>query len=246
MGKKKQKWEQTTNRFIAFFDIMGFKDMVFRNPHYAVLSKLMNLTEMSKIIEDIHSEDDSGDSSGSGSAGEFFYYNKSLVLSTSFSDTIIFVSKDDSLESAGAILESSVIFILSALTNKIPIPVKGALAFGELTVPKNRSIIFGQPLIDAYELQDQLNMYGAILHSSFEKCLYDKKYFNDFNNMAYFKYKVPLKSGRINHYAINWIDFYGDVIEIDHIGELYKEVSGKPRIYVDKIIRDSFRIKRKP
>lgn len=41
---------ETTERFIAYFDIMGFKDLIYRNDH-AVVSTLMN--NVSKTISEI-------------------------------------------------------------------------------------------------------------------------------------------------------------------------------------------------
>ena len=44
-----KKWESTATRFIAFLDIVGFKDFVSRNKH----SYVMNVIEkLHKIVEE--------------------------------------------------------------------------------------------------------------------------------------------------------------------------------------------------
>jgi hypothetical protein len=49
------------------------------------------------------------------------------------------------------------------------IPLKGAIAFGNFSANWDQSVFFGKPLIDAFELHNDLDMYCAILHSSAEK-----------------------------------------------------------------------------
>lgn len=49
------------------------------------------------------------------------------------------------------------------------IPFRGSIAYGEMTVDLENSIFFGQPLIDAYLLGEQLQSYGIACHASAEK-----------------------------------------------------------------------------
>ena len=49
---KLRRGVNTTVRFVAFLDIMGFKDRVARNPHDEILSSLTNLSSfISSIID---------------------------------------------------------------------------------------------------------------------------------------------------------------------------------------------------
>jgi hypothetical protein len=48
------------------------------------------------------------------------------------------------------------------------------------------------------------------------------------------KYNVPMKSGKIIHYIVDWTFLSGkEVKPIDLVSDLYNSVSGTPRIYVD-------------
>ena len=40
MNKKQTKWLSTCKRFVAYLDIMGFRDMVLRNTHEEVLETM--------------------------------------------------------------------------------------------------------------------------------------------------------------------------------------------------------------
>jgi len=44
MSSEKKKWIITTKRFVAFLDIMGFKDMVARNSHKNIYNSLHAIT----------------------------------------------------------------------------------------------------------------------------------------------------------------------------------------------------------
>jgi len=45
------EWNPTCNRFVGFFDIMGFKDMVFRNSHADMMEKMDAIREVIVKIE---------------------------------------------------------------------------------------------------------------------------------------------------------------------------------------------------
>jgi|JI10StandDraft_1071094.scaffolds.fasta_scaffold2345218_1 hypothetical protein len=51
MEKEQQKWKTTAKRFVAYVDIMGFKDMVARNSHKDILEIMVGMTHYLKNIE---------------------------------------------------------------------------------------------------------------------------------------------------------------------------------------------------
>src|SRR5208337_694959 len=73
-------WPITCNRYVAYIDIIGFKDMVARTPHN-------NIYEMMKKIENNkrHSENISWGG-----------VDSKLVKSTTYSDSLMIYSKDES------------------------------------------------------------------------------------------------------------------------------------------------------
>lgn len=76
---------------------------------------------------------------------------------------------DDSYESLYAFTCT-----VSSLTNDLlidAIPHKGAAASGVMTLDTVNSIFFGQPLIDAYLLQEELNFYGIVVHATLEQSI---------------------------------------------------------------------------
>jgi len=146
-----EHWPITANRYVGFIDIMGFKDLVARSTHDEIYILMLKIEDAKNLNETV----------------KWGNIQERLVKSTMYSDSIILYSKDDSEDSVRAICHT-----LSALTNDLiveGIPHKGALAFGEMTLDQERSIFFGQPLIDGFLLQEELAMYGIIIHSSAQK-----------------------------------------------------------------------------
>ena len=233
----------TTNRFIAFLDIMGFKDMVARQRHEEIYSKLCTISQNQSEIENA--------SNG--------------IYTIMFSDSIIMYTENDTLEcfiNFLKIVSGTFTFLITK-----SLPAKGSIAYGKLTVDSTKNIFFGQPQIDAYLLQEQeVFYYGVVCHNSIEQ--YIKTHQKDLqvndpsNNKTYkellanqlLNEKTPLKSGEIQHYNLNWFSFiipfipknstsftpanfleYMQQVE-RQIKSLYTNVSGKPRKYIDNTL----------
>lgn len=114
---------------------------------------------------------------------------------------------------------------------KFQIPIKGAISFGKITITD--SVYFGQPIIDAFLLHEELNLYSVISDHNFEKRIQQlsKTLLTEF----FVKYKAPLKSGKINHFVLQPLEKYRDE-KILNLKTLYTTVSGKPRQYIDNTI----------
>lgn len=142
------------------------------------------------------------------------------------------ISKDNSLESVATFMIYVQWFVNMALIAGIPF--KGAIAHGLFTSDIENSLYFGQPLIDAFHLQNDFELYGVIMHHTAEQYLIETKYMDNIKNLFNI-YKVPMKHGQVNHYIINPYlssPFSDDVYKSLMI-EYYKKVSGIPRQYVD-------------
>jgi hypothetical protein len=228
MVVEKDDWNPTCNRFVAFLDIMGFKNLVQNSNHntiYKILDPFSNEIMLFNVL------------------GKTLYNNQSLVnvRPVLFSDSILIVSKNDNSKSANHIMASATFILYSALSKKIPI--KGAIAYGKQTAFFSKSMFFGKPLIDAFELQNELDLYGIVLHDSAEKRLNDLNEINVQKKVGHIVwYSTPMKSGNINHYLVNWakpelvktMKETKDPIEL--VQNLYNNVSGKPRKYVDNTL----------
>jgi hypothetical protein len=145
----------TANRYVAFIDIMGFKDIVMRTQHddlYKMMEKIKSCSELNSSIQ-------WGQKDGVS--------NQDLIRTTMYSDSIIIYSKNDSYESL-----NSIVCTVSGLVSDLfveTIPHKGALSFGKMTLDFKKSIFVGEPLIDAYLLQEELYFYGIVLQGSVER-----------------------------------------------------------------------------
>ena len=159
---------------------MGFKNIVATSTHEEVY-------EMMKKING-HRE--------SNASIDWIEENPHLIKTTTYSDSIIIYSKDDSDESLYSIINT-----VSALTNDLfsdGIPHKGAIAHGTMTLDTKNSIFFGQPLIDAYLIQEDLGFYGIVVHGTAEKIVVKSPHKSQFIK----NYLCPFKNGSSFHLTI--------------------------------------------
>jgi len=212
------------DRFVAFLDIMGFKERVARTSAaklYNELSEFYN--DISNIIfpnlDEMSDTDEDGNSSFKGQG------KISLILAQ-FSDSIAIFTEDDSLKSLKLLSEALQKIFFSAITRSNPIPLKGALSKGYMTCDMTKQLFFGQALIDAYLLEEDVQFYGLVVHHTAE---------NDIKtlNLDVFRdTSVPLKSGKINHYELSWYK-YDKQQSISGLNNIRLTVSASPRRYVD-------------
>ena len=224
--KDTQKWPITTKRYVCFLDIMGFKELVNRRSHKQVFSLMKKLSDAKEVVrETFDDHEDIG--------------YRDILYTTSFSDSIVIFTKDNSKASYIAIQVASAYLFEKAMSKGIPL--KGALAFGEMSIDKDTQIFFGQPLIDAFLLQDDVFYYGVVVHNSAEAIVAKNMKSKSFKDIS-----TPLKSGSIMHYNLNWFDYMKDEGQKD--GVLVKKfdklvnkhrglTSGRPRKYLDNTIQ---------
>jgi hypothetical protein len=218
--KDKEGWEITSNRFVAYIDIMGFKDMVARIPHNRIYQMMKKINEKKKLNVNV----------------KWGKNPDKLIRTTTYSDSIIIYSKDKSYDSL-----DSVMCTVSGLTSDLfmeSIPHKGAIAFGVMTLDEDNSIFFGQPLIDAYLLQEELYFYGVILHSTVEHIIGTSIYdhYLESNDLFFENYLCPFKIGSSNHLAVTPMDIFSKdeyPFLIKSIQNMRFNTSGHLRKYID-------------
>lgn len=212
-------WQKTNHRFVAFFDIMGFKELVERNSHEFVVGKLQILKETLSYLETMNNDE------------KLKSYNTEETKSITFSDSIVIFSRSGTTADANKIILDSYWVLKRAIENGIAI--KGAISFGEITVDFENSLFFGRPIIDAFLLHEQLMQYSVILDHSCEAMCANFELHERISEFVHSR-KAVLKTGRINHKIIgpknNSDDFTND------LKKLYTTVSGGPRIYIDNTI----------
>lgn len=223
MARKKASWIDTCERFVAYLDIMGFKDFVYTHSHSEVKDMLSRLHSAIKPIQRYANGQISGKLSS----------KKGQVRPVTFSDSIILISKDNSEESAEQIVKDvGYITMRAIILNR---PISGAVAFGTQTSIFDDSLHFGRPLIEAYLLQKELKLLVTVLHHSAEKILAEYNIINRHENEYFFKYLVPFKRDKITHYILDWGQLYPK-LKRELLG-LYENVSGYPRIYIDNTMK---------
>jgi hypothetical protein len=211
-----EDWRVIDKRFVAFLDIMGFKDMVARNSLIEVYKKM---AELSIYTTGISQAD----------------FSKDKIHQTMFSDSIILFSKDDSNEAAYALTYAVRYIMCRAIGLKLGI--KGGIAFGELTVDQGRQVYCGQPLIDAYLLEEELQYYGVVLHHTAEEKVLSLPH--PFPKLNFFNMPTKLRQGIVNHINVNWFDLARNVREQQgynlhqYLNAIKLTVSGAPRRYLD-------------
>lgn len=219
-----ENWPKTSDRFVAFFDIMGFKNLVNSKNHDEVIKLMDGIAKYVQIID-----------------SRMFSDSGSMIKTTFFSDSILIITNNNSLESAIHIMIHSAMLFEKVLSYGIPI--KGCISFGKFTADFEKSLFVGQPLIDSFLLQEELYLYSIILHHSFETFMSYKKYGEgEFpNNPRWIKYLTPFKNGRAFHYHINWL-YYTKLGKLEKdkyfmlLNKYYNSISGKTRAYVDNTL----------
>jgi len=233
---QRTRWKVTDNRFVVFLDLLGFKDLVMRSSHDEIYKMLIYITDKRKIVEEIKDSDE---------------LEKSDVelYSVTFSDSIVIFSKNDSV-SHFEIISSVTSYFFAKLIEK-SIPIKGAIAYGEISINKSSQIFFGQPIIDSFLLEEDLSYMGIVAHNTIDK--YISKLKSDesklITNMYYKEIPTPFKYGNLSHLNLDWYRFLiesyakrDDDISYSEftkqtICEFKKQTSGGPRKYVDNTLK---------
>lgn len=220
------EWLTTTERFIAFIDIMGFKDFILRTNHDEVFD-LMNYIYEDKSYTEAQVPRHDPDQK---------------VITSLYSDSIIITSLNKSKESFNSFLlvVASVSFDLFIRN----VPHKGAISYGLISHAPEKNILVGQPLIDAILLHDELLYYGIVLHHSADKKYYE--FYADVDSMFNCKYDVQFKNGKAKHTTLfprfaNKIYNNGELREqhdqlFEAIKNLKFKTSGHLRKYIENTI----------
>jgi hypothetical protein len=208
--------KHTADRFVAFLDIMGFKDRVARTHHNKLLAQLTDFNR--DIISYIGK------------------YPDTDIQLAQFSDSIVLFSNDTTLKSLKTIAEVTRGIMQVAIKQQIPI--KGAIARGQITYDISKQLFFGQALIDAYLLEENIHYYGILVHHTAEADILNLGTTSIFKDV-----KAPLRSGNISHYELSWyVDNLSDkkLLDLNEVSVALKNirqaVSDAPRKYIDNTL----------
>lgn len=225
--KKENCWGGEEDKIVLLLDIMGFKNLVKTN---SVDDTYLKLYKIFTCFQKL------GDS----------FPLKDKVWVELFSDTIVVITND---------VKESTLFMLnwmvSSIVNmslKFDILYKGAFAQGKVIVDKKHHICFGQPIIDAYLLEEKQTWFGIACHESVKSItdsdkIETAKFVNEGNGIiesvpCFVYYDVPLKNGMQNLLTYVWFNYLDYDVKkiIDKLEILKKECPEHIKIYYDRTL----------
>lgn len=197
-------------RFVLFADIMGFKDFVQRTP---ILEAQRRIIQFRKSFDK-----------------ECGTLARNLRIAF-FSDSILVITQAAEEKDLNLVSKAGAILMRCAF--KAGFAIKGCLAQGMFNYDPTLNIYFGQPLIDAYLLEEDLKYYGIAVHHSAEQAVKEKA-----GDNPYIYSPIPLRTGRICHCHLAWNLYQQKPIENlsycdKWLCDMEKTVSGAPRVYID-------------
>jgi len=224
----KKPWNVTDKRFVCFLDIMGFKDMVMRNSHETIYKMLEEFSKHRTTLEIPNP------------LPEELNFESDPLKTVSFSDSIVIFTKNDSKGCLEILTYAASWLFAKAVESGIPL--KGVISHGEMSVNISRQIFFGQPLIDAYLLEEDVTFYGIVIHNTAEKII-NENLDTLLGKEFYFDCVVPFRTSKIKHYILDWVTSieteFGTNKKTKALKLLQKQreqTSGSPRRYIDNTI----------
>lgn len=221
-------WNPENKKMVLVLDIMGFKNMVSNLSYEELYLKLYKVFTSFNHLKNIQ--------------WNIFVDKFWIEL---FSDTIFIISSDCS-DTTITMLNMFVSGILwEAL--KLGIVFKGAYAEGKVIVDRENHICFGQPIIDAYLLEENQAWFGIACHKSVKSISEDKVdvvHFIDGKEKIvqikpiFITYNVPLKCGTEKLIVFAW--FNHAMVSYDKIKKelmtLRANGTAKVKIYYDRLL----------
>jgi hypothetical protein len=188
-------------RFIAYFDYLGFKDFIIRNPPTEQL-RIMN-----NNLRDIENALALGKFIRQPDGGVIADLTQSTLKCINFSDTVVIYSNDDSLQSLKEILDVALFYC--SRCNLFFFPVRGCVYYGEFismnfNQPNKRkgayhvNSVFGEGLVNSHLKAENQAWAGGVIDNTI--CEYLA--INGLNVDHYLspfakKFKVPYKENPI-------------------------------------------------
>lgn len=204
-------------KYIAFLDILGFKDLVAKNGHAELVRKfnLILVTLELSLSQGKYVLSTSGDKAVAD-------LNNARINCLTISDSVILWTDDSSMKSFVDLIVVLFQFMQGAFASGFPL--RGALSVGELAILRgelsqskiiSRQTLLGQGLVSAYELESQQDWAGCIIDDiAIKHYLEAESKYADFPDLATLdyliekkiivRYAVPMKSGPLDGLVVNW------------------------------------------
>lgn len=156
-------------KYIAYFDYLGFRQFIENND---LKEQKRGMSHRWRDIEQALSKEETIIAKSGAAIADL---DKAKINCINFSDTVVFWTEDDSLESLREIME--VTYLFNWKTNVFFFPARGSLVHGEIEAPKfeylsnsktsyNINSVYGKGLISAYEKAESQDWAGTVLDNS--------------------------------------------------------------------------------
>jgi hypothetical protein len=183
---------KTGKRAVAFLDILGFKDMLLNKP-LDVLS-----SEYEKLITQAEAFNKPMQIGGNNpSLFPTHTVGQRWCVRNAFSDSIILVSEDESLESVLKLLVYSWRLLQFAIASGMPF--RGGIAYDQFYLNEEMNIYLGKALTDAYLLESAQQWIGVSIENNLINSFPElKEALNREDSLLGYifpKYSVPYKNG---------------------------------------------------
>lgn len=215
--------DEQKDKFVLYLDIMGFKERVNKVDAMVLKEQLLQFKTKNIKLKPLLNGGKS---------------DNILIHMAQFSDSIVLVSRDTTIDDLNRISKAATLLMQTALQTGFAL--RGAIAKGKMVFDKSQQLFFGKALVDAYLLEEELCYYGIVFHESMEEIILEAQ---TKKHMPIEDIPVPLKKGKSRHYHIAWHKLKGNLQKGDICSEalgwlkdIRKTVSGNPRVYLDNTI----------
>ena len=213
---------KSQKRYVAYFDMLGFKEAVKRNQNIAWSC----ISEMQRSMEEIlriKIKDTSNN-----------VIIDDKVRSFIFSDSIVlFTLSNEYIDLMSILILSTQLFGQSL---KYRIPLRGGVSYGDFYFNFDKKLFCGLPLVKAFELGECIQWSGVRLDSIIvQHCEVCKKYNEEFfSSDIQIPWKAKLKDNTLTDiHTINWPKIFQNnwtkdpPITVEEYYEAFEEMFGK-------------------
>lgn len=198
--------------YIAYFDFLGYKNFILNNG-----SEHLH-TRVGHILRDIETSLSLGNLKKNLREVFIADLSNSHINCFNFSDTVLFWTNDNSIESFTELLKVSYRFNWNEVCYNFP--VRGTIIFDEFEQISGSNenqvggtyvvkCIYGKGLLKAYQKTENLNWAGCVIDNSVISELKNHGDYTDLLNQYAIEYSVPYKITPQNHkpeYALRLVD----------------------------------------
>ena len=182
-------------RYIALFDILGFKQIVERNLLDRVVkafaSFIIGTSMARKFVTDV--------------------YEQAEISYRIFSDTILVYSEKDTKEALLNMVRFCQLMVSMMFADGILL--RGAITKGDVFISEENGVFVGKPIVRAYLMEQDQEWVGCWIDDQCIEAI-NAEYLVRLMNDDIVEYEVPLKSGDVKRrLALNWT--YGFNIPIN-------------------------------